>query len=298
MRLDETLIFAMLQRREDPYIVSYRWDCASPYHAMRLRRRVAQYAREYPEFLTVVNLTSAFGSKDTDKPFDVLVKEYHEALDPLPLTVNVVIVETLNGVSIVLFLHHLLFDGTAMWNFVYELFNEGVISDFDILNFSALERSTLIGVKRKMVGVAPAALSTEMTFANLTLDRSLMDSVFNEIMDLELFSRLVSPVRNEIATDRMWGSEVSYKTVYESTGKSQTGFSSPTASITFDVFAQGRFITGLIPRGVCSFSLRTECDALVEQIGNNLRVSVASKCERHRNLMFEAIKRGLGVFDG
>lgn len=298
MRLDENLILAALQMRQDPYVVAYRWDCASPYHALRLRRRVTQYARENAEVVSVVKLTAIPNNKSSDRSFDTVVNAFRETLEPFLQHMYIVFVETPAGVSIVIFVHHLMFDGTAMWNLAFELLGNTPIADIKISTLSPFERSVLIRAKERVRGIAAAAQPEEKIIANFLLDDARVNNVFHEVIELGVFSRLVAPLRSDPAGGRTWGSEVAYETIYESSDGAHATSPALSASISFDVFAQGTSIPGLIPRGICSFSSRTDCDALVEQIGNDVRILVASKQDDLSKMTLEAVVHGLGVYDG
>lgn len=298
MRLDENLILAALQTGEDPYIVAYRWDCASPHHALRIRRKITQYAKENAEVLSVIKLNSVSSKQSSDMSFDSLVEAFRETLEPFLTRMQVVFVETPEGVSIVIFVHHLMFDGTAMWNLAFGLMGHTPISDIEISTLGPFERSVLNRARERVRGIAAAARPKVKIVTNCLLNNARVDNVFREVIKLGVFSRLVTPLRNDSTGGRTWGSEVAYKTVYESSDGSHRLLSSPAASISFDVFAQGTPIPGLIPRGTWSFSPRTDCDALIEQIGDDIRILVASKEDHLCEMMIDAVMHGVGICDG
>lgn len=299
MRLDEELILALLQYGADSYLVGYRWDCLSIYHALRVRRRVAWLVQQNPSLISSSILSLNPVSSKSDSEFREAIEQFRSSLAPIPETVEIVFVNRGQETSIVMFVHHLFADGTALWNLALAIFGDSQEPLKDSPKISHAEKEIVKRVRSQLNGIAPSVVPVEIWCPSLSVTGPLLDAVAKSIFDTGLFCRLVTPRRTDDASGRMWGSKVKYESIYEtligSVGNKQMKL---IASLSADLFAQGDSIVGLIPKGVFSFSQRTDCDVVIEEIAGNVRVLFSARDKSIESRVLPAIKCSLEMLNG
>lgn len=299
MALDEQLMLALLQRRLDPYLVGYRWDCSSPYNALRIRRRVVQLAEKYPSLILVSVLSLDATNYPRDEEFNVAVEGLRRSLEPIPEAVKISFINRGDDVSVVVFAHHLFADGTAFWNLASGIFGEG--RDFlqKTAEPSCAEKEVLKRVRSRLAGVAPSAVPLEMHYPSLKITEALLDSITDSLLRTGFFEKLVSPRRTDDDGGRIWGSKVEYETLFDNkVSEVSNGSGKMIGALSADLFAAGEGIPGLISKGVCSFSRRTDCDVLVEQLGDAARILITCRDKPTEIEIYHSIEHALEGLNG
>ncbi len=290
MDLDERILLALLQQDSDSYIIGYRWVFESPFDALQVRRRVVNYANHFP---SAVCATLAADVTTSDRGAGAACA-FRTSLTPIPDRINILFLQVATEVEVFAFAHHIFFDGTALWNAMRVIFSGGLDPIAGHAERVSATREVIQRTRARLAGVAPAAEPHVWWIEDLMISQDIIDQSFEAIRNRTEFESLLTSRRTSQDGGRLSGTKVEYEAIYG------PGIGYPSlnggrvASVTVDLFAQDQAIDGLRPCGVVGYSHRTDCDALIEQIGRKVKISVIGKLASDKYAMIDALKSTLG----